>query len=67
MTSAQEGVVCNMENTTPQFEVEEVKTFDISVLNELPEDFSVEEFESWLADLDARTEYGTVLIFSEHA
>ena len=56
-----------MENTTPQFEVEEVKTFDISVLNELPEDFSVEEFESWLADLDARTEYGTVLIFSEHA
>ncbi len=53
--------------SNPTTTVEEVKTFDISVLNELPEDFSVEEFDAWLADLDARTEYGTVLIFSEHA
>jgi hypothetical protein len=51
-------------NTTT---VEEVKTFPASVLNDLPEDFSVEEFDAWLADLDARTEYGTVLIYSEHS
>ena len=51
--------------TTPQFTVETVKTFPASVLNELPEDFSKDEFDSWLADLDARTEYGTVLMYTE--